>query len=76
MSDYTKKCLIDIWINFIQTGSIHIYPCDKIVKCVTFDHVVRFNDDFERISFYYIKNNKIMHMKNIYKDRTFCIYQE
>ena len=76
MSDYNWKCLIDIWVNFIQNGSIYISPCDKIVKSVTFDHLVRFNDDFEIISFHYIKNNKSMHKKDIYKVSTFCLCQE
>ena len=66
MSDYNGKCLIHVRVNFIQIGSIYISSCDKIVKCVTFDHVLGFNDDFRRIDFYYIKNNKSMHMREIF----------
>ena len=68
--------MIDIWVDFIQNGLVCIYSCDKIAKCVTLDHIVRFNDDFEIIHFYYIENNKSKLMKQFFPNSIFSLYQE
>lgn len=76
MSDYYGKCMQDISVNFNQNDYLYISPGVKIVKCVTFDHLVKFNDDFEIINFYYIKNINIKHTKKVFHNGTNSPYQD